>query len=117
MCDQHTSVHHDHSQTRSEIYARSGRYDTCHSHLHTVDDYSGAWLDQYPGLIFPQDNARPHTTSVAMSCFTACQTLPWPARSPDFSPIEHLWKRIGRRMHLRGNMDDRPGPTIGAKFD
>ncbi|GFS57644.1 transposable element Tcb1 transposase [Trichonephila clavipes] len=39
------------------------------------------YLLQYTGLIFQQDNARPHTARVAMSCLTACQTLPWPARS------------------------------------
>ncbi|GFV24586.1 transposable element Tc1 transposase [Trichonephila clavipes] len=47
------------------------------------------FLLQYPGLIFQQDNAKPHTTRVAMSCLTAYQTLPWPASSPDPSPIEH----------------------------
>ncbi|GFX56889.1 transposable element Tc1 transposase [Trichonephila clavipes] len=27
---------------------------------------------QYPGLIFQQDNARPHTARVAINCLTAC---------------------------------------------
>ncbi|GFV70168.1 transposable element Tc1 transposase [Trichonephila clavipes] len=36
---------------------------------------------QHSGLIFQQDNARPHTVRVAMNCLTACQTLPWPAKS------------------------------------
>ncbi|GFV26415.1 transposable element Tc1 transposase [Trichonephila clavipes] len=39
------------------------------------------FLLQYPGFIFQQDNARPHTACVTMNCLTACQTLPWPARS------------------------------------
>ncbi|GFW24530.1 transposable element Tc1 transposase [Trichonephila clavipes] len=41
----------------------------------------------YPGLIFLQDNAGPHMARVAKNCLTAYQTLPWPARSPDPSPI------------------------------
>ncbi|GFU87663.1 transposable element Tcb1 transposase [Trichonephila clavipes] len=25
-------------------------------------------------------------------------TLPWPARSPDLFPIEHIWDHLGRRV-------------------
>ncbi|KFM74957.1 Transposable element Tcb1 transposase, partial [Stegodyphus mimosarum] len=64
------------------------------------------FLLQNSGLIFQQYNARPHTARVAMNCLTACQTLPWPARSPALSPIEHVWDMIGRRLHLPGNVDD-----------
>ncbi|GFX21115.1 HTH_Tnp_Tc3_2 domain-containing protein [Trichonephila clavipes] len=39
------------------------------------------FLLKYPGLIFHRDNAKPHTTRVAMNCFTAYKTLLWPARS------------------------------------
>ncbi|GFW36597.1 hypothetical protein TNCV_1955971 [Trichonephila clavipes] len=53
-----------------------------------------------------QDNAKPQTTSVAMSCLTAYQAFPWPAILTDASPIEHVWDMIGRRMHLPGNVDD-----------
>ncbi|GFX13727.1 uncharacterized protein TNCV_599371 [Trichonephila clavipes] len=36
----------------------------------------------------------------------AYQTLLWPARSPDTSPIEHVWDMMGRRLHLLGNVDN-----------
>ncbi|GFT40436.1 transposable element Tc1 transposase [Trichonephila clavipes] len=39
------------------------------------------FLLQYPGLIFQQDNARPHTARVSMNCLAARETLPWLARS------------------------------------
>ncbi|GFX90359.1 uncharacterized protein TNCV_3849341 [Trichonephila clavipes] len=45
---------------------------------------ANVWLPfllQYPGLIFTQDNAKPHTARLALNCLTACQTLTWPARS------------------------------------
>ncbi|GFV48996.1 transposable element Tc1 transposase [Trichonephila clavipes] len=45
---------------------------------------------QYLGLIFQQNNAIPHTARVAVNCLTACQTLPWLARLPDLSPIDHV---------------------------
>ncbi|GFX83231.1 transposable element Tcb1 transposase [Trichonephila clavipes] len=37
----------------------------------------------------------------------ACKTLPWPASSPDLSPIEHVWDTMGRRLHLLWYVDDR----------
>ncbi|GFX76765.1 transposable element Tc1 transposase [Trichonephila clavipes] len=48
----------------------------------------------------------PHVARVAMNCFTAFETLPLPVRSPNLSPIEHVWDMMGRRLHLPGNVDD-----------
>ena len=63
------------------------------------------FLLQYPGLVYQQDNARPHTARVAMNCLQDFPTLPWPARSPDLSPIEHVRHMIGRRLHPPRNVD------------
>ncbi|GFX29031.1 transposable element Tcb1 transposase [Trichonephila clavipes] len=41
-----------------------------------------------------------------MNCLTACKTLSLPAKSPDLSPIEHVWDMMGRRFHRPGNVDD-----------
>ncbi|GFX41594.1 transposable element Tcb2 transposase [Trichonephila clavipes] len=53
-----------------------------------VDDilqpHVGIFLNGLPGAIFQQDNARPHTARVAQDFLRHFQTLPWPARSPDF---------------------------------
>ncbi|GFW87656.1 DDE_3 domain-containing protein [Trichonephila clavipes] len=51
-----------------------------------------------PGAIFQQDNARPHTARVAQDFQRHFQTLPWPARSPDLSPVEHVWDHLRRQM-------------------
>ncbi|GFX68388.1 transposable element Tcb1 transposase [Trichonephila clavipes] len=61
---------------------------------------------EVPDLIFLQDNARPHTVCVAMNCLTACQKLPWPAKSPDLCQIELAWDMVRRRLNLPGNTDD-----------
>ena len=51
--------------------------------------------------IFQQDNARPHSAALTQQAFqrNSVEVLPWPARSPDLSPIEHVWDVIGRRIN------------------
>ncbi|GFV71511.1 transposable element Tc1 transposase [Trichonephila clavipes] len=45
-----------------------------------------------------QDNARPHTARVAQDFLRHFQTLPWPARFPYLSPVEHVWDQLKRQM-------------------
>ncbi|GFX38794.1 transposable element Tcb2 transposase [Trichonephila clavipes] len=40
----------------------------------------------------------PHTARVSQDCLRTVTTLPWPARSPDLSPIEHIWDHLGLRV-------------------
>ncbi|GFT79027.1 transposable element Tcb2 transposase [Trichonephila clavipes] len=59
-----------------------------------VDDilrpHVGPFLNGLPGSIFQQDNAPPHRARVAEDFLHHFQTLPWPAHSPDLSPVEHV---------------------------
>ncbi|RZB62217.1 DDE 3 domain containing protein, partial [Asbolus verrucosus] len=54
--------------------------------------------------------ARPHIVRVTRACFEQAEVtlFPWPPRSPDLSPIEHVWDIIGRRL---GNLL-RPPQTL-----
>ena len=58
-------------------------------------------------ITFQQDNARPHTARITMAFLGehGVNVLPWPAYSPDMSPIEHLWDQLGRRIR---NLNPRP---------
>ncbi|GFX20959.1 transposable element Tc1 transposase [Trichonephila clavipes] len=64
--------------------------------LGTDDNRVRVW--RHPGAIFQQDNARPHTARVAQDFLRLFQTLPWPARSPDLSLVEHVWDQLKRQM-------------------
>ncbi|GFU85274.1 DDE_3 domain-containing protein [Trichonephila clavipes] len=56
------------------------------------------FLNDLPRAIFRQDNARTHTARVAQDFLRHFQTLPWPAHSPDLSPVEHVWDQVKRKM-------------------
>ncbi|GFY03246.1 transposable element Tcb1 transposase [Trichonephila clavipes] len=58
------------------------------------------FLQGLPGAVFQQDNARPHVAKTVKSYLDSqqVQLLPWPAYSPDMSPIEHVWDIVGGRL-------------------
>jgi hypothetical protein len=58
---------------------------------------------QANNVTFQQDKARPHVPRVVRDYMTEqnVDVLPWPAASPDLSPIEHAWDEMERRLrHL-----------------
>ena len=69
-------------------------------------------LQANPHAIFQQDNARPHVARIVQAFFQRRRVslLPWTTRSPDMSPIEHVWDMVGRRLIRQSP----PASTLGA---
>ena len=61
------------------------------------------FLQRHPHTLFQQDNARPHVANQTLQFLNAnnVNVLPWPSRSPDMNPIEHLWDYLDRQIRLR----------------
>ncbi|MCL4150923.1 UNVERIFIED_CONTAM: hypothetical protein GTU68_041550 [Idotea baltica] len=56
--------------------------------------------------IFQQDNAPAHSAA-AVSRFlnqAGVRCLPWPSRSPDLNPIEHVWDYMSRKINGRPDL-------------
>ncbi|GBM79995.1 hypothetical protein AVEN_108647-1 [Araneus ventricosus] len=71
-----------------------------HQHVHWTPDQWRAVL--FMGTIgddflLQDDNARTHIVNDYLQQETI-QRMEWPARSPDLSPIEHVWDALGRRI-------------------
>ncbi|KAJ8876874.1 hypothetical protein PR048_021322 [Dryococelus australis] len=61
-------------------------------------------LQATPRAIFQQDNTRPHVARNVQAFFNERRVplLPWPARSPDMSPSQHVWDMVSRRLVRHG---------------
>ena len=51
-------------------------------------------------MLFQQDNARPHMAAAMQHALYSVQQLPWPARSPDLLPVEHVWDMMKPELTL-----------------
>ncbi|GFV86147.1 transposable element Tcb1 transposase [Trichonephila clavipes] len=58
------------------------------------------YLQGLATAIFQQDNTRPQVAHVVKTFFVHHQieSLPWPARSPDVSPIKNTWSMVAQRL-------------------
>ncbi|GFV65311.1 transposable element Tc1 transposase [Trichonephila clavipes] len=88
--------HHD---GRIRVWRHRGErmLNSCVMHRHTgsAPDIMGL-----AAAIFQQDDARPHVARVVQRFFVNHQIelLPWPARSPEPSPIENMWSMVAERL-------------------
>ncbi|XP_041378949.1 titin-like [Gigantopelta aegis] len=69
-----------------------------------------------PGMTLQHDKARPHIARVLQQYLNQnnVDVLLWPARSPDLSPIEHVWHEIEQRLR---HLLNPPNKTAGTPAD
>ena len=58
--------------------------------------------------VLQQDNARCHIARHTRNVLAAhnINTLDWPAKSPDLSPVEHMWDYLGRKVNSRNDVNN-----------
>ena len=63
---------------------------------------------QRHATLLQQDNARPHTAIHTRDVLRQnnIQVLDLPVRSPDLSPIEHLWDKLGVKIRQRNDVNN-----------
>ena len=64
-----------------------------------------------PNHVLMQDSARPHMAHLTATHLAnlGIPVLPWPAKSSDMNPIEHLWD------DLEGSIRNRPNQTTSLQ--
>lgn len=90
--------------TRSPLLRIEGTLNSNRYLTEVVEPVVLPLLQTSPQATFQQDNARPHVARIVQAFFEERQVplLPWPARSPDMSPIEHVWDMVGRHLVRHG---------------
>ncbi|XP_046581192.1 uncharacterized protein LOC124288669 [Haliotis rubra] len=89
---------------RTDLHICQGRVTAVYYRDHIITPHVLPCAPRHgQGFIFQDDNARAHRARVVIDHLwqNQIQTLPWPAMSPDLSPIEHLWDMLVRRVEGR----------------
>ena len=68
-----------------------------------LHNYVVPFFQTNDAMVFQQDNARPHSAYYTRQVLAEnhIATLEWPSRSPDSSPVKHVWDILWKRIYAQ----------------
>ena len=84
-----------------------------------INDGMLPFFNQHSNAILMHDNAPPHTAFATRTHLRnlGIPVLPWPSKSPDINPIEHIWDELERRLQARQNVPNNVGELRQALIE
>ena len=96
------------NNSRSHLVFLQGKVNSARYVTHVVNTVLLSFIPQEGNVLFQQDNARLHTATATQRALRGVLQLPWSARTPDLSPIEHVLDTMKRGLTLSSE----PATTI-----
>ena len=92
------SQHH-----RNELVVIAGNLNSVHYREDILLPHVIPFLQTHPDMTLQHENAISHTARSVRDFLQDrnVSVLPWPVKSPDLNPIEHVWDLMDRRVRSR----------------
>ena len=99
------SQHH-----RTELVVIAGNLNTVR-YREDVLPHVVPFLQAHPDMTLQHDNATSHTARSVRDFLQdrIVSVLPWPVKSSDLNPIEHVWDLLDQRVRSRAIPPEMPG--------